>query len=89
MMRRYRVEGRVQGVGFRHFAQQHAARLQLSGWVRNTDDGAVEAVAAGGTAQLDEFEAELRQGPRGAFVTSLRHLAVSDEVDSPGPFRIT
>lgn len=66
--RRYLVRGRVQGVGFRYFVQKEAVRLNLRGWVRNLDDGRVEALAAGSPAQLAEFEGALHRGPRWAEV---------------------
>src|ERR1700722_7577787 len=47
MVRHYLIQGRVQGVGFRWFVHQEAAGLGLRGWVRNTEDGHVEVVAAG------------------------------------------
>ncbi len=42
-----RVTGVVQGVGFRYATVHEARRLGLTGWVRNTDDGAVEVLAEG------------------------------------------
>lgn len=66
--RRYVIRGRVQGVGFRDFTQCRATELGLTGYVRNLADGNVEAVAQGGSAQLDEFAGLLRQGPRGSNV---------------------
>jgi len=65
---RFIVHGRVQGVGFRWFAEQAASVAGVSGWVRNRDDGTVEAVAAGSKEQLDEFAGYLRKGPRFAVV---------------------
>ena len=88
MKRRYTVEGVVQGVGFRWFVRRHATRLGLAGWVRNTDDGAVEAEAIGGADRLAEFEAELRRGPAHASVTNLRVVDVPDEAGSSGSFEI-
>jgi acylphosphatase len=61
--RRYLVRGRVQGVGFRDFVQRRAAALGVTGYVRNLDDGRVEAVACGTPAQLAEFAGYLHQGP--------------------------
>jgi acylphosphatase len=58
-----RVEGRVQGVGFRFFTQDVAKRLGVSGWVRNTPDGAVEAEAQADTDTLEAFVNALLQGP--------------------------
>lgn len=66
--RRYLVRGRVQGVGFRYFVQKEAVRLGLRGWVRNLEDGRVEALAQGVPLQLDEFEGALHRGPRWAEV---------------------
>jgi acylphosphatase len=61
--RRYRVLGRVQGVGFRYFVRQAGADLGLSGWVRNCHDGAVETVAEGSVEALEAFEQRLHEGP--------------------------
>ena len=44
---RVRIEGRVQGVGYRYWAERVAGELALSGWVRNRRDGAVEALFSG------------------------------------------
>lgn len=66
--RRYLIAGRVQGVGFRFFMQEAAAREGLGGFVRNRDDGRVEAQAEGEQAALDRFERALCQGPPGARV---------------------
>lgn len=64
LARRYRVSGRVQGVGFRFFVSEAADREGLHGWVRNLPDGAVEAQAEGEAEALERFERQLRQGPR-------------------------
>ena len=62
--RRYIVRGRVQGVGFRYFAQARAAETGVSGWVRNRDDGSVETHVCGTRAQVDAYSGYLHQGPR-------------------------
>ena len=67
----YIVRGRVQGVGFRDFAQRRAQELGLCGYVRNLDDGNVEAVAVGTAAQLDEFAGFLHRGPMLSDVRSV------------------
>ena len=64
MARRYRISGRVQGVGYRAFAQKAARELEVTGWARNLADGAVEVYANGTHAGLESFEGRLRQGPR-------------------------
>jgi acylphosphatase len=66
--RRYLVSGRVQGVGFRAFAWEAAAREGLHGWARNLLDGRVEISAEGDRDALDRFERRLRMGPRGSHV---------------------
>jgi acylphosphatase len=86
--RRYLIGGRVQGVGFRFFAQRTASRLGLLGWVRNLPNGAVEAEAQGDLNSLGSFESALRQGPRGAQVANFEHTEISDEPDTGTAFRI-
>jgi acylphosphatase len=66
--RRWLIRGRVQGVGFRYFAQRAAAQLGLAGYVRNLDDGRVEVYSIGPEAKLSELAGVLRQGPRWAEV---------------------
>ena len=61
--RRFLVSGRVQGVGFRYFAQDAARREGLHGYVTNQDDGTVEVMAEGEAEALERFERKLRQGP--------------------------
>jgi acylphosphatase len=69
--RRFLVDGRVQGVGFRYWTLRAARQLGLSGRVRNLPDGKVEVEASGGPESLAAFRALLRQGPTGARVDSL------------------
>ena len=68
---RFIVRGRVQGVGYRSFAEKAASVTGVSGWVRNRDDGTVEAVACGTKEQLDAFAGYLHQGPRWGEVRSV------------------
>ena len=66
-VRRWRIRGEVQGVGFRWFAQRAARATGVAsgvGGVRNEDDSSVCAVAEGGTEALDRLGAELARGPR-------------------------
>ncbi|MEZ5853206.1 MAG: acylphosphatase [Hyphomicrobiaceae bacterium] len=71
---RLRIEGRVQGVGFRAFVIQEAAARGLHGWVRNRRDGGVEAVVAGPAADVEDLCQRARVGPRGARVDMLKVL---------------
>jgi acylphosphatase len=57
------VRGRVQGVGYRYFAQEEAQALALSGWVRNCPDGQVEGFAEGPRARLEQWVERLKKGP--------------------------
>jgi acylphosphatase len=61
--RRFIVSGRVQGVGFRYFAQDAARREGLHGYAANHADGTVEVKAEGEVEALERFERALRQGP--------------------------
>ncbi|MGO9744040.1 MAG: acylphosphatase [Roseiarcus sp.] len=76
---RVRVEGYVQGVGFRAYARRAALRLGISGWVRNRTDGTVEALISGPPAAVEKMLAELRRGPLGAHV---RHLQIAEVGDA-------
>ena len=89
MVCHFLVRGRVQGVGFRWFVQREAAALDLSGWVRNTEDGHVEVVAKGDPATLDALRQALRRGPRGSRVDALiEHKLDAREGESLRAFSI-
>jgi acylphosphatase len=84
--RRFVISGRVQGVGFRAFAQHTARALGVTGWARNLDNGDVEVHANGTPQHLDDFESRLRQGPRWGEVRSVTALEV--EVSDSSGFHI-
>jgi acylphosphatase len=69
--RRILIQGRVQGVFFRATARDVAEELGVNGWIRNTEEGDVEAVVSGGTQQLERFIAWCRQGPPRAVVSKV------------------
>jgi acylphosphatase len=66
--RRVVVHGRVQGVWFRESARRQAERHGLSGWVRNREDGAVEAELEGSTEDVELVERWFAHGPPDARV---------------------
>ncbi len=69
--RRYLISGRVQGVGFRFFAEGAAVREALHGWVCNRADGRVEIAVEGDVEALVRFEREMRHGPPLARVDAI------------------
>lgn len=76
---RVRIEGRVQGVGFRMFVNREAIALGIDGYVRNRRDGGVEAVLSGTVANIESLLDACRRGPRGSVVQMFKVL---DETDS-------
>jgi acylphosphatase len=86
--RRYHVSGRVQGVGYRYFAQRVAIDLGVHGWARNLEDGRVEVLALGTAVQLEDFEGELRVGPLRADVRGVVVEEAAAEGIRAGGFHI-
>ena len=72
MARRLRIHGRVQGVGYRAWAEQTGTDLGLSGWVRNRTDGTVEALAVGSQQQVEAFIHACHEGPTLASVSGVQ-----------------
>ena len=68
---RVRVEGIVQGVGFRQFLLMAAVQRKLDGWVRNRSDGSLEALVSGPTKAVEAFVGAATQGPHGAKVSAV------------------
>jgi acylphosphatase len=66
------ISGRVQGVGYRASTHYAARRIGgLTGWVRNLDDGRVEAVVEGPREKIEALIAWCRQGPPAARVSDV------------------
>mgnify|MGYP001550326817 FL=1 len=79
----------MQGVGFRWFVQREASEIGLRGWVRNTDDGDVEVVAAGEPEDLAELKDALKKGSRGSRVDAvIEHELAESEGANLGKFDI-
>jgi acylphosphatase len=83
---RVRITGYVQGVGFRAWTEQRANALGLSGWVRNSENGDVEALFSGSTEAVNAMLAACQQGPRHARVERVE--LVGPAAPPIGPFRI-
>ena len=78
-----RIEGRVQGVGFRAWVYDEATARGLKGWVRNLYSGGVEAIFSGDDEAVESMVAACHQGPRLAAVTRVSRLPATEE-DWPG-----
>lgn len=89
-MRRVRfvVTGRVQGVGFRWFVRAEARPLEVTGWVRNRQDGAVEGEAEGREDAIDALVEVLQVGPPSAIVTNVEVVEISDQSQAFKQFEI-
>jgi len=74
--RKFVISGEVQGVGYRYFAQRSAARHQVHGYVRNLDDGRVEALAEGSPNAVEEFKHDLVAGPSYSRVEHLEETVL-------------
>jgi acylphosphatase len=68
--RRAILSGRVQGVGFRFFAERAAGDAGVTGWVRNRSDGSVETVVEGEADAVARYLERLRAGPGGSRIMS-------------------
>jgi acylphosphatase len=85
--RRFRIHGRVQGVGFRAWCWQTAAALHLDGTVRNNPDGTVDVEAMGARAAMNALALALANGPPHARVQRVAELPPGTD-PLPGEFRI-
>ncbi len=75
------VSGRVQGVGFRWFAEREALKRNIRGYVRNLEDGRVEILAQAELTALDEFRERIRRGPSASRVDYVEATAVAVDAD--------
>jgi acylphosphatase len=76
---RLSIAGKVQGVGYRLWAERAARELGLRGWVRNRSDGSVEIAAAGDEGAVAALIEACRQGPRAAVVAAVDVTDTEDE----------
>jgi len=75
------IRGRVQGIGYRAWAEVTALECGIEGWVRNRRDGSVEAVFGGQENDVTAMIAQCRRGPPGAWVDAIdQREATPDEI---------
>jgi acylphosphatase len=77
------VEGQVQGVGFRHWLILQAVTLGLDGWVRNREEGFVEAVLLGPEERVKAMMKLCYKGPELSRVTSVRSAPYRQGANQP------
>jgi acylphosphatase len=75
-----RIEGRVQGVYYRAWTDDTAHELGLDGWVRNADDGSVQAMFSGPADKVEEMLRRCADGPEAAKVTA---VTITDQGGTP------
>ncbi len=76
---RYRVKGRVQGVGFRYFTYQTARSLEVMGWVRNLSSGDVEIHVEGNDESVSTFQSRIESGTMLARVDEVEVKPIAAE----------
>ncbi|WP_300352463.1 acylphosphatase [uncultured Alcanivorax sp.] len=81
------VSGRVQGVGYRAWTQHQASLRNLAGWVRNCDDGRVEAILHGPPDAVSAMLDAMRQGPAMARVDEI--ITRDSEAPQTRSFEVT
>ena len=79
-----RVNGVVQGVGYRYHVARRAHGSGLNGWVKNRADGSVEVEAVGPRGLLEDLLTFVRVGPAGAHVTGVTVKWFNDDPDYEG-----
>jgi acylphosphatase len=79
-----RIQGKVQGVGFRWFVREQARRCDLAGWVRNNRDGSVELRVAGDDDCIARFRSAVGVGPNGARVERVEEVPTAESAEVRG-----
>ena len=83
---RVRIEGGVQGVGYRYWTERVAGELGLTGWVRNRRDGSVEAIFSRPADDVAQMLERCKEGPPSANVTSVK--VVEESGTAPDGFDV-
>jgi acylphosphatase len=70
------INGRVQGVGFRHFVKKHAQELSITGYIKNREDGTVEVVGEGEEKNISDLIEKCKQG---SLLSRVNSVAIEKE----------
>ncbi|RKX29300.1 MAG: acylphosphatase [Candidatus Zixiibacteriota bacterium] len=83
-----KIEGFVQGVGYRYFCLNRARNLGLKGWVKNNPDSSVSVLAEGDRGAIESLIAELKAGPSSAVINNvtIKWLKISGQFSD---FKVT
>jgi acylphosphatase len=74
--RKFIISGMVQGVGYRFFAQRAAARHQVTGYIKNLEDGRVEAYVEAEDKAVEAFKHDLNAGPSFSSVEHIEEIVL-------------
>lgn len=74
------INGDVQGVFYRHFAKKEAKKLKISGWIKNNQDGSVEAYIQGDDGQIEQFIDWAHRGSPMATVRNVKVTTLEEEI---------
>ena len=86
-----KIIGRVQGIGYRRWAETTAQQMHLSGWVRNASDGSVEIMVKGEQSVLNQFLQKCLKGPAFSMVLGIQPVTIPHASTPPiqeGVFQI-
>ncbi len=72
----FKIIGRVQGIGYRRWAETTAQQMHLSGWVRNASDGSVEIMVKGEQETINQFLQKCLKGPSFSMVLGIQPVTV-------------
>jgi len=77
------ISGRVQGIGYRAWTISAASSMGLKGWVRNRNDGSVEAVFSGDEKNVTAMIDSCKEGPPMARVERIETFTCNEELSGP------
>lgn len=82
------IKGEVQGVFYRASAKEVAEELQITGWIRNSQSGDVEAMVSGNENNIQQFVEWCKKGPRKAVVKEIIVKETETELKDYNGFQI-